>query len=84
MALEDAIASAESTLSGTFNQFPPTLEYLVKDDNTVVLTHVIQIENEETGAWFEAFVDAHTGNVVSVTDFVSKASVCTLISSSLK
>ncbi|KAK0431442.1 Fungalysin metallopeptidase-domain-containing protein [Armillaria borealis] len=74
VALEDAIASAESTLSGTFNQFPPTLEYLVKDDNTVALTHVIQIENEETGAWFEVFVDAHAGDVVSVTDFVSKAS----------
>ena len=43
-----------------------------------MLTHVVQIENDETGAWFEAFVDAHTGEVVSVTDFVAHATVSTL------
>ena len=35
----------------------------------------MQIENEETGAWFEAFVDAHSGEIVQLTDFVSKATV---------
>ncbi|PBK83638.1 hypothetical protein ARMGADRAFT_1037803 [Armillaria gallica] len=36
-----------------------------------VRMHVIQIENEESGGWFEAFINIHTGEVVSATDFVS-------------
>jgi extracellular elastinolytic metalloproteinase len=46
---------------------------VVKADNTAVLTHVVEVENDNTNAWFEAFVDAATGELVSVTDFVSKA-----------
>jgi len=74
ITVEQAIASAEKTLGGKFNDHPATLEFLVKDDNSVVLTHVVQIQNAQTGAWFEAFVDAHSGDVISVTDFVAKAS----------
>ena len=78
VAVEDAIASAEATLDGKFDaeNFPePTLEWFVKDDDSVVLTHVFQVRNEEASTWYEAFVDAHTGELVSVTDFVAKASV---------
>ncbi|PPQ79236.1 hypothetical protein CVT24_007530 [Panaeolus cyanescens] len=71
---DQAITAAEKALDGKFNDHPPTLEYVVKADNTAVLTHVVQIENDETGAWVEAFVDAHTGELVSITDFVAKAS----------
>ncbi|KXN84352.1 Extracellular metalloproteinase mep [Leucoagaricus sp. SymC.cos] len=74
ISVEQAIASAEKTLDGKFNNHPATLEFLAKEDNSVALTHVVQIENDETGAWFEAFVDAHSGEVLSVTDFVTKAS----------
>ncbi|KAI0042801.1 hypothetical protein FA95DRAFT_1499587 [Auriscalpium vulgare] len=73
VSLEDAIATAEKTLDGKFNDFPATLEFLVLDDNTVALTHVVQIRNKATGAWVEAFVDAHANKVLSITDFVSKA-----------
>ncbi|PBK88815.1 hypothetical protein ARMGADRAFT_1033793 [Armillaria gallica] len=45
------------------------------------LTHIIQIKNEESGGWFEAFVDIHTGEVVSATDFVSRHSPTTQQSS---
>jgi extracellular elastinolytic metalloproteinase len=48
---------------------------VVKEDNSAVLTHVVQIQNNKTGAWYEAFVDAHSGDLVSVTDFVSHADV---------
>ncbi|KAK7038838.1 hypothetical protein VNI00_010468 [Paramarasmius palmivorus] len=72
--LETAITTAEEALSGKFNEHPATLEFLVKDDESVVLTHVMQIQNDDAGTWFEAFVDAHTGELVSVTDFVAKAS----------
>ncbi|KAH9850436.1 Fungalysin metallopeptidase-domain-containing protein [Lenzites betulinus] len=74
ISLEDAIAKAESALSGKFNEHPPTLEFVVQKDGSLALTHVMQIQNDDTGAWFEAFVDAHSGEIVHLTDFVAKAS----------
>ncbi|KAJ7093265.1 Fungalysin metallopeptidase-domain-containing protein [Mycena belliarum] len=78
ISLEAAIAAAEATLDGTFNQHPPTLEFLALEDGALALTHVVQIQNDATGAWVEAFVDAHSGNVLSITDFVTKASYLVL------
>ncbi|EIN12650.1 metalloprotease [Punctularia strigosozonata HHB-11173 SS5] len=69
--LQTAIKKAEAALSGTYNGHPTTVEYLAKDDGSVALTHVIQIQNDQ-GAWYEAFVDAHSGDLLSVTDFVTK------------
>ncbi|KAF9008254.1 Fungalysin metallopeptidase-domain-containing protein [Cyathus striatus] len=74
ITVDAAISFAEKALSGKFNQHPPTLEFLVKEDNTTALTHVMQIENDATGAWVEAFVDAHSGELLSITDFVTQAS----------
>ena len=75
VSLEDAIAKAETTFNGNYNEWPATLEFVAKEDGSLALAHVMQIENEETGAWFEAFVDAHSGEIVQLTDFVSKATV---------
>ena len=75
MSLEDAIAKAETLLNGKFNEWPATLEFVAKQDGTLSLTHVVQIQNDKTGAWFEAFVDAHSNELVHVTDFVTKATV---------
>jgi len=74
VSLKDATATAEKALDGTFDGHPPKIEFLVKEDNTVALTHVMQIRNEAAGTWFEAFVDAHSGQLLSVTDYVAKAS----------
>ncbi|KDR76559.1 hypothetical protein GALMADRAFT_246955 [Galerina marginata CBS 339.88] len=74
VAVQDAIAAAEKSLGGKYNDHPTTLEYVAKADNTAVLTHVVQVQNEDTGAWAEAFIDAHTGELVTITDFVTKAS----------
>ena len=74
----DAIASAEELLKGKHDaeNFPaPTLEWFAKDDGSIALTHVFQVRNEAEGTWVEAFVDATSGEVVSITDFVAKASV---------
>ncbi|KAJ8495564.1 hypothetical protein ONZ45_g12819 [Pleurotus djamor] len=73
LALDQAIAKAEQLLDGKDNGHPPTLEFLALQDGSAALTHVIQIQNDETGAWVEAFIDAHTGELRSVTDFVNKA-----------
>ncbi|KAF8162125.1 Fungalysin metallopeptidase-domain-containing protein, partial [Pholiota molesta] len=78
ISVQSAISMAEKALDGTFNNHPPTLEFFAKPDNTAVLTHVVQIQNDATGAWFEAFVDAHSGELVSVTDFVTRASYLVL------
>ncbi|KAI0765479.1 Fungalysin metallopeptidase-domain-containing protein [Fomes fomentarius] len=65
---DEAIATAESKLNGKYDaeNFPePQLEYFAKDDDSLVLTHSFQVRNEEAGTWYEAFVDAHTGDIVS-------------------
>lgn len=72
--VEDAISTAEGKLNGKYNNHPASIEYFAKDDGSVALTHVVQIRNVGAGTWYEAFVDAHSGEVVSVTDFVAKAS----------
>ncbi|KAI9453866.1 Fungalysin metallopeptidase-domain-containing protein [Lactarius psammicola] len=78
VSLSDAIATAEKALDGTHNGHPATLEFLIQADGSAALTHVIQIQNESAGTWVEAFVDAHSNKVVSVTDFVAKASYLVL------
>ncbi|KAF9459618.1 Fungalysin metallopeptidase-domain-containing protein [Collybia nuda] len=74
VTLEAAITTAEKALGGTFNQHPAKIEYLVREDGSVVLTHVVQIQNEAVGIWYQAFVDAHTGDLASIVDFVAHAS----------
>ncbi|KAJ8482472.1 hypothetical protein ONZ45_g14935 [Pleurotus djamor] len=78
LALDQAIAKAEQLLDGKHNDHPPTLEFLALQDGSAALTHVIQIQNDETGTWVEAFIDAHTGELRSITDFVAKASYLVL------
>lgn len=73
--MESIIASTEGALDGTFNGQEPGLEYLARPDGSIALAHVIQIQNEEAGTWVEAYVDAHSGDILSVSDFVSHASV---------
>ncbi|KAF8886770.1 Fungalysin metallopeptidase-domain-containing protein [Infundibulicybe gibba] len=72
--VQSVIPNAENALNGKFNGHAPTLEYLVQSDGSIALTHVVQIQNNRTGTWFEAFLDAHSGEILSVTDFVAKAS----------
>ena len=71
--IDSFIGDIESQLNGKFNDYK-SLEYLAKQDGSVALVHVVQIRNEETNAWYEAMVDAHSGELVSITDFVADAS----------
>ncbi|KAG5644638.1 hypothetical protein DXG03_008020 [Asterophora parasitica] len=73
VTLKSAISKAEATLEGKYNGHPAALEYLARPDGSVALTHVVQIQNEQAGTWYEAFVDAHSGEILTVTDFVSDA-----------
>ncbi|KAI1785165.1 Fungalysin metallopeptidase-domain-containing protein [Ganoderma leucocontextum] len=70
----DAISKAERELSGTYNQHPTKLEFVAKRDRSVALTHVVQVRDDRKAMWYEVFVDAHSGDIVQLTDFVAHAS----------
>ncbi|KAJ7464297.1 Fungalysin metallopeptidase-domain-containing protein [Mycena galericulata] len=79
VSFDDAKNTAEAALDGTYlSEIPSTLEYFSKDDGSAVLVHALQIRNEDAGTWYNAFVDAHTNTLVSVTDYVAKASYLVL------
>ncbi|KAJ6563293.1 Fungalysin metallopeptidase-domain-containing protein [Mycena vulgaris] len=79
VSFDDAKATAEAALDGTYlDEIPSTLEYFVKDDGSAVLVHALQVRNEEAGTWYNAFIDAHTNTLVSLTDYVAKASYLVL------
>ncbi|CAE6431427.1 unnamed protein product [Rhizoctonia solani] len=71
---EQAISKAEEATGGKYNKWPTTLEYFAKDSDHVVLAHVVQVQNDQSDEWYEAFVDASTGEVVNVISFVADAS----------
>ncbi|KAH6901627.1 metalloprotease [Coprinopsis sp. MPI-PUGE-AT-0042] len=72
--LEKFLPQVEEMLEGKYNGHPTSLEYLARPDGSAALTYVAQIQNEEENKWYEAFIDAHTGELVSVTDFTAEAS----------
>ncbi|KAB5595169.1 Extracellular metalloproteinase mep [Ceratobasidium theobromae] len=74
LSKEDAIAKAEAAIGGKYNNWPTALEYFAKDSDHVVLTHVVQVQNNETQEWYEAFVDANSGEIVNIVSFVADAS----------
>ncbi|KAF9494685.1 hypothetical protein BDN71DRAFT_1482979 [Pleurotus eryngii] len=61
---EEKIASSTPIIS-----LDTAVSYNVMPGGAVVLTHVVQVQNEATDACYEAFVDAHSGDV-----FVADAS----------
>ncbi|KAG8698934.1 hypothetical protein FRC09_006934 [Ceratobasidium sp. 395] len=71
---EAAIAKAEAATGAKYNNWPTSLEYFAKDTDHVVLTHVVQVQNEKTGEWYAMYVDATSGDVVNLVSFVADAS----------
>jgi extracellular elastinolytic metalloproteinase len=74
VTLDSIVPTLEELLAGKLYSTPPSLEYLIRPDKSVALTHVAQFRNEETGTWVEAFACAHSGKILSITDFVAHAS----------
>ncbi|KXN84354.1 Extracellular metalloproteinase NpI [Leucoagaricus sp. SymC.cos] len=67
-----AVSGSNTTVDD--NDISPNLEYVLKSDGTMALAYVMQIRNEEDDhMWVEAFVDAHSGELVHLTDFVAHA-----------
>ncbi|KAF8880948.1 metalloprotease [Mucidula mucida] len=59
ITVEDAISTAERLLNGKYNDCEPSLQYIIR--------------NETTGTSYKAFVNAHSGELVSVVDYVARA-----------
>ncbi|KAJ7642499.1 Fungalysin metallopeptidase-domain-containing protein [Mycena polygramma] len=78
VSFDDAVKTAESALDGTYNGIPADVKYFVQEDGSAVLVHAFQVQNEQAGSHFLAYVDAHANKLVSVTDFVAKASYLVL------
>src|SRR5260221_10396329 len=73
--MKNAIAVAEAALGCTYNFYPTSLQYLANPDGSSSLVHVIQVKNDETGEYYQAHVDAHTGKLISTINFVAEATV---------
>ncbi|EEB95667.1 hypothetical protein MPER_05323, partial [Moniliophthora perniciosa FA553] len=76
--VNSVISNVEAALDGKKNEIEPTLEYLALEDGSVALVHVFQVQNDEVSSWYEAYVDAHSGELLSVTDFVADLSYTVL------
>jgi len=73
-SVEDAKKVATSALDGDYlADAAPTLQYLAQPDGSAKLVHVFQVRNNANFTWYNAFVDANTNELVSVTDFVAHA-----------
>ncbi|KAJ7073496.1 Fungalysin metallopeptidase-domain-containing protein [Mycena belliarum] len=77
--LDTAQKKAESMLGGTTAGLPdPELKWFAKEDGTAALAHSFQVKNDEDGAWVEALVDAHSGEMLSIVDYVAEATYTAL------
>ncbi|KDR73072.1 hypothetical protein GALMADRAFT_228748 [Galerina marginata CBS 339.88] len=70
LSVESVKSTAESALNGTHNDHPTSLEYFVLPSGDLALAHVIQIQNKEADTRYDAFVDAHSGQLLSAIDYV--------------
>ena len=75
LGVNEVTSKAEEALNGKRNNIPPSLEYLALGNGTVALVHTFQVQNDAAGTWYAAHVDAHSGELLSVTDYVSHATV---------
>ncbi|KAH6918167.1 metalloprotease [Coprinopsis sp. MPI-PUGE-AT-0042] len=67
------IPKAEEILDGKHNGHPTRVVYLARPDGSPSLVYGVQIGNEEANQLYEAFIDAHSGQLLSATDFSADA-----------
>lgn len=68
---EAAITSAEQSLQGKHNGWPPSLEYYVQPSGNLALSYVVEVLTADGDHWYEAFVNALDGTVLGTNDFVA-------------
>ncbi|KAK0436229.1 Fungalysin metallopeptidase-domain-containing protein [Armillaria borealis] len=70
--LDSIISKVEDALTATYSGIN-SLEYLALEDGSVALAHVVQVLNADANTAYEAFVDAHSGDIIGITDFSAQA-----------
>ncbi|TFK72841.1 hypothetical protein BDN72DRAFT_926148 [Pluteus cervinus] len=73
LSLESVVPQTENLLQAKLYDSEPTIEWVARPDGSAALAHVFQLRDDDTNAWMEAFVDAHSGDLLTVTDFVADA-----------
>jgi len=71
LTAEQAIERAEEQLAGNWDGTTSKLEYVHTDDDAFILSRSVQLWENDEGHLLEAFIDAHTGDVVLVNDFTT-------------
>jgi hypothetical protein len=79
ISLDDAVKATENTLGGRAvkrkdSDISKYLGYLAKEDGSAVLTYGLVIINAAISRRLRAFVDAHSGHIISIVDLVLNAS----------
>lgn len=77
--IREVIPKIEEELGGKLSGPEPKLEYVLKGADQAVLTYKFQIHNVKRSVYLGVNVDAHTGEIVRVVDYSSKASVSVLV-----
>ncbi|KAK0479831.1 Fungalysin metallopeptidase-domain-containing protein [Armillaria luteobubalina] len=72
VTLDSIISKVEDAFTATYSGIN-SLEYFALADGSVALAHVVQVLNSGANAGYEAFVDAHSGDIIAVTDFSAHA-----------
>ncbi|KAK0439982.1 Fungalysin metallopeptidase-domain-containing protein [Desarmillaria tabescens] len=72
VALESIVPKVEDAFAAPYNGIS-SLEYLAQSDGSVALTHVVQVMNPEANIAYQVFVDAHSGEILAVTDMSADA-----------
>lgn len=70
--LDSIISKVEDAFTATYSDIN-SLEYFALADGSVALAHVVQVLNSGANKGYEAFVDAHSGDIIAVTDFSAQA-----------
>ncbi|PPR02915.1 hypothetical protein CVT24_012208 [Panaeolus cyanescens] len=73
-AWKSIVADLEGKLDSSLLNDDAILQYFSKDDGSMALVYSVQLRNQEHGSWYEAHIDAHTGEILSINDFASDAS----------
>ncbi|KAJ3541961.1 hypothetical protein NMY22_g3694 [Coprinellus aureogranulatus] len=70
--LNAAIATAEDALEAKYTQ-KFRMAYLIRPDHSAILVYAIEVQNDDQDGHYEAYVDAHTGQLVSLTDYAARS-----------
>lgn len=71
LSAKEASEIVVSKLAATPTEREVKLEYYANDDGTLSLSHVIEAHIDDNGHLVEAFIDAHSGDVVGMIDFTT-------------